>query len=419
MVFRYRHPEWFEDVETPELSPRDTVILWGAGKVGSVVAHSARNHRLNVAAFVDSAADKQGTVFCGYQVISPAELEACYPDAVVIVSCAFPVVYEELKRTLPNRVYSPHFLLLNVDFAGYEGNMTDEFAGRIVENALRNYAMHYGTGFLIERLMFLLTDKCTLNCKNCDGYIPFHTHPRADSLNTVKSSYEKIIRVCKYIETIDLLGGEPLIHPEIGKITRFFVEETQSNRVVIISNGTIIPRPDLVEVLRSPKCVLRISDYGDLSRSKDKIISLCEKEHIKYELTNYQYWDRMPLIQQTGETDVQLDAKFDACTSSVFYVKREKIFQCTFVAGLSDLGEQLIPDMEKNYVDLSGDDREALTERIAAFAQQLHSRKHLDACKYCPGSHCLQFEDKQPVAEQVKGKQPLELLFKDGVRLCD
>ena len=42
MVFKYAHPEWFESIDNPKLSAQDTIILWGAGKLGSVVAHALK-----------------------------------------------------------------------------------------------------------------------------------------------------------------------------------------------------------------------------------------------------------------------------------------------------------------------------------------------------------------------------------------
>ncbi len=419
MVFKFSHPEWFEGIAKPELNPEDTIVLWGAGKVGGVVAHAIKSRGLRIAAFVDSASDKQGKMYLDCPVISPQQLYAQYSDAIVIVSCAFPIVYDELRKNPTVTVYDPHSFLLEINFSGYTGGLTSEFASRLVENALRNYAMYYGKGLLIERLLFLLTDKCTLNCKNCDGYIPYHTHPKTDSLETIKSSYEKIIEVCGRVETIDLLGGEPLLHPNIAQVTRYFVNDNRCSRVMIISNGTIVPNSELINVLKSPKCTFRISDYGNLSRHKDEIIALLEKEKIKYEVTNYQYWDRIPTIQRRYDSPEQLDAKYDACTANVFYVKHGKLFQCTFVAGLSDLGQAMLPDFEKNYVNLLLSNHKKVTHQIEKFVHQVHQRQHLDACKYCPGSHCIHFEDKVPVAEQAKGKLPLDLLYKDGVRLCD
>jgi len=316
-------------------------------------------------------------------------------------------------------VYDPHSFLLEVDLEGYEGEITLGFACRIIDCALRNYALYYGNGILIERLFFLITNKCTLNCLNCDAYIPYHTEAQTDEFDLIVKSYEKIMDACGYVEIVNLLGGEPLLHPDITKITRYFVNDNRCGQVVIISNGTIMPSAELVEVLKSPRCALRISDYGGLSRRKEEIIELCRKEHIRLEVTNYQFWDKLPLIQDTKDSLEQLDKKYDSCITNTLYIKRGKVFQCAYTAGLSGLSEQILPDFESNYIDIHEDSKDVVSE-IQKFAQQIHNRTHLNACRYCLGSHYIRYdEDKQPVAEQAKGKLPLELLFKDGVRLCD
>lgn len=63
------------------------------------------------------------------------------------------------------------------------------------------------------------------------------------------------------------------------------------------------------------------------------------------------------------------------------------------------------------------DTKKNVEENTKKFIQRIRNRKHIDACKYCPGSHCLQFESKQPVAEQAHGVLPLDGLFKDGRRI--
>lgn len=419
MVYHYQHPEWFEGMEKPMLSQQDTIILWGAGKVGSVVAHSLEKRGLKVEAFVDIAKVKQGTTFCGYPVISPEMLYAKYEDVVIIVSCGFPVVYQNLKKSGLKRVYDPHAFLMEVDFDGYAGGLSYEFATRMVDSALRNYAMSFGKGFLIERLIFVITDKCTLNCRNCDGYIPYHTHPRTDDFSSIVDSYEKIMKVCGYVDTVDIMGGETLLHPELPQLTDYFVNDSRCGNITIISNGTIVPNEKLTRTIKSPKVLFRLSDYGPLSRKKETILALFNREKIRYELTDYPYWDEVPFIKRPDETDEQLSTKYSACTANVLYIKHGKLFQCRFVTGLSDLGENLLPDFEKNYVDLRSSNKDLVSGNIRTYIEQLRSRTPLDACKYCPGGHCILFGKHVPVAEQANGKLPLELLFKDGVRLCD
>lgn len=418
MIFKYVHSEWFEDIEVPQISPHESIFLWGAGKVGSVVAHSLMQKGRDFVAFIDTAKDKQGQFFYGHKIISPEEFYAKYSDATVICACAFPNVLDEIRKNNIIKAYDPVFLLKEFDFDGYQGEITVEFARRSVENALRNYALYYKKGNLIERLLFMITDKCSLRCKNCDGYMPYHKNPKNDTFESIVKSYNRIMDVCGVVDNIDILGGEPLVHPDVAQIVSYFVNDNRCRKVTIISNGTIIPSAALVEVLKSSKCAFRISDYGQLSSKKEQLIALFKEEKIQFEITNYQYWDNIPRIQYMNETPEQLDAKYAACTANVFYIKHGKLFYCTFVAGLSSISENLLPDFKSNYVDLLSEEKDAVLDKIKKFVNQLRDRKHIAACKYCPGSHCIQFENKQPVAEQAKGILPIDNLFKDGKKIC-
>lgn len=418
MIFKYVHSEWFDDMEEPILSPSDEIFLWGAGKVGSVVAHALLQRGVDFEAFIDSAKDKQGKSYYGHKIISPEEFYEKHREAVVICSCAFPNILDEIKEKGIRKAYDPVFLLKEFDFEGYQGEITIEFARRSVENALRNCALYYGKGILVERLLFPVTDKCSLNCKLCEAYIPYHKHPQNDSLKMIVDSYNRVMDVCKTVDCIDILGGEPLVHPDICEIAKFFVEDERCRKVTVISNGTIIPSADLLNILKSSKCTFRISDYGKLSSKKDQLLDLFDREKIQYEVTNYQCWDNIPQIQILDQTDKQLDAKFAECTANACYIKHGKLFCCSFVTALSALDEELIPNLESNYVELLDQEKDVVRKKIENYIYQLRVRRHIDACKYCPGSHCLQFEDKQPVAEQAKGLLPLDNLYKDGKKIC-
>ena len=152
------------------------------------------------------------------------------------------------------------------------------------------------------------------------------------------------------------------------------------------------------------------------NEDSENILSISEKE-INYEVTNYQHWERVPLIKVPDETEEELDKKYVACTSNQLYVKNGRIFHCNFLSGMSSFGKDLFPNMDSNYVDMFSTDENIAKENIKAYIDHLHSRKHLDACKYCPGSHCMQFEEKLPVAEQTRKTLSIEELYKGGKRI--
>lgn len=417
MTFVYPHPEWFEQEKAPEINKGDRILLWGAGRLGVAVAYSVEQCGYEIDAFVDAAEEKWETVYYGHKVISPQTAREHYRDAVVIVSNAFPDTIDCAAANGHRRVFDAHSFLMKIDFSNYRGEYPVEQLERCIVNGLGNYAMYYGENKRLERLYFIITERCSLRCRNCDGYIPYYDGPCDEPVERIIDSFERLMKVCRHIYEINVYGGEPFIHKRIYDIAGHFVNDDRVERVVFITNGTILPDARLVRVLKNRKCHIRISDYGMLSRKKHELVQMLEAEGIAYEVTKYEAWDRVPLIQKTDETEAELDRKFATCISNQLYVKDGKIYYCNFLAGICSLGEA-IPRSERDYVNLFENvDFETLREHVEAYIAGLHTGKHIHSCKFCPGSHCLQFEEKLPVAEQTKEILTAEALYLGGKRL--
>ncbi|MDR1062238.1 MAG: radical SAM protein, partial [Clostridiales bacterium] len=298
-------------------------------------------------------------------------------------------------------------LFMEIDFDGYDAYMTPEFAARISENYLRNILLHYRRGPLIERLFVMINNKCSLRCKNCDAYIPYVKDAVNYDFGRIVESCQCALDAVGGVDTVDILGGEPMLHDRLSEILRYFIENPSVSRVTLITNGTILPGAELVETMKSPKFVCRLSNYGKHSRRLGEIAALLGANAIRSEMTNYSQWDALPALSATNETRRELDAKFASCTANLFYLQDGKLFYCNVVASLTcNVRTDVLPPSPDDYLDLyegeCGGLRPDAKERIAAFAARLHTRRHIGACKYCTGSHCLQFENKVPVAEQTK-----------------
>jgi phosphoglycerate dehydrogenase-like enzyme len=75
MIYRYARPEMLEGLEKTDFAAHSgNLVLWGAGKLGSVVAHKLQFLGIEFLAFVDIDPEKQGGTFCGHKIISPDEL---------------------------------------------------------------------------------------------------------------------------------------------------------------------------------------------------------------------------------------------------------------------------------------------------------------------------------------------------------
>lgn len=414
MIYEYEHPENFSDWEKINYKEYNgNLILWGAGKVGGVAAHCLKKHGIKLIAFCDSSKEKWGTIFCGYPVISPEALKQEYPNAVVLISNSFPSsIYPWLEQNGFQKVLDCVSLFIKIEFDEYDFWMSPGFAIRSVQNYLRNILFYSKKKFFLERMLLIITTKCTLRCRNCDAYTPYNNLQEHYDANCIIDSCKKILDIVGGVHAVDVLGGEPLLHPDLQKILDYLQKENRIEKVNIISNGTLIPNNTLLEILKSPKFLMRISNYGKFSSKMEQIVPLLHRNKINCEITNYTYWDALPQLKETNETEEELTAKFKACTTNLFYVRDGKLFYCTVAVNLTALKQKSLPWAEDDYLDLYDESiQNDLSAHVLRFLNRLYEGKHINACKYCSGSHCLQFNDKVPVAEQANELLKLTKLY--------
>jgi len=222
-----------------------------------------------------------------------------------------------------------------------------------------------------------------------------------------------VLDTLDHVRIVNFYGGEPLLHPELPFMIRRLAGEDRIDRISVITNGTLVPNSGLIEAMKAEKRFLvRISDYGKISSRLDELKGILNKNKIRYEISNYEYWDRPSTIKKVDETEEELIAKFKDCTAgNVLMILNRKVYLCSTGSSLCNMG--VFPDSPDNYVDLSGTSEpiEELQKRILNFVARPGKGHYLDACRYCSGSHCVQFEEKVPVAEQTKELRRFEKLY--------
>ena len=134
-------------------------------------------------------------------------------------------------------------------------------------------------------LQLHITGNCNLRCRHC--YIEEHCTDM--SFSDVKLVVEQFRALIEKLEKqngkkirahIHFTGGEPLIHPEINNILKFFVSQRKYFSFGIMSNGTVISLKTLYLLKRLHLKAFQVSidgdeDYHDSLRGKgnlDKVI---------------------------------------------------------------------------------------------------------------------------------------------------
>ena len=401
MIYKYAHPEFFSDWEKPDLeSLNGEIILYGAGRRGSVAAHCLKNRRIDFICFCDSDEKKQGIPFCGHDVISPEELKRRYKDITILITTNhYYYIEQQLKKDGFTRVFSCVSLFLEIDFIGYD-LYSPEYMYRNIDNYYYTLISSNKNISYLTQIQIPVTMRCTLRCRECNSYIPYIKKGEDFDAEQIIQAVNKLLTAYKAIGNILLYGGEPLLYGDLHKLVSVFSSDEHIEQVSVVSNGTLLPDEQLLKTMMDPKVVVRISDYGSLSRKKAELLELLGKNNIRTELTDFKFWNRQPTVEILNETEEQLRKKvFNCCTiADSNTLINGKLFFCSYSAYHHYL--RAVPDFGDNYVDLFATQEEGaqLREKIEKIRQMGKDGLPKQACRFCNFNN---FADNLPVAEQT------------------
>lgn len=403
MVYRYPHPEFFARLEKTDYQKYSgNLILYGAGKIGGVAAHCLKQKGIKVLAFCDSSSSRWNTAFCEHNIISPDELKENYKNCAVLVTTTFHTqLTKQLTQDGFHTVLDCVSLFLKIDFQNYDFWASPEYVMRCVEFYMSSMLFHTADTLLLRSVTIFLTSVCSLRCRECSSFTPYIETPRHYDAAGLLKNLDIVLEVFGSLERVTLLGGEPLLHPDLGQILRQINRDGRIELITAVTNGTIMPGQDVLLEMQNPKFIMRISDYGKLSSKLNDLIKSLDENHIKYEHTNYTYWNKNSKIGRFSETENELIDKFSKCVASLsIYIINNKLCCCNNAAVLCENG--VVPPASDNFVDLSNPDREALKKEIVEFYRRMLQSKPIDACRYCSGLYCTDFDERLSVAEQTK-----------------
>lgn len=86
-----------------------------------------------------------------------------------------------------------------------------------------------------------LADHCNLNCRGCGHFSPL-SEPHLADPTSFGRDIARLSDVFEGIEAIHLLGGEPLLHPQVALFARYARGAFPRAGVRLVTNGLLLPR---------------------------------------------------------------------------------------------------------------------------------------------------------------------------------
>jgi hypothetical protein len=362
------------------------VIISGAGIVGETVLALCREHGIAVAGFCDGSLKVEGTDFHGFKVIHTRKLKEHFSDALVLISAAaIKDVVEVLREDGFTDWVAAGPLLEDLDVSQMAPEL--DFRKFSIETCIVCHS-----GFLNPERTFLrsvdliITERCSLKCKDCSNLMQYYEHPQNVELDLIFRSIDALCSALDDIMELRVIGGDAFMNKQWPLVLERLVGEKKIKRVVIYTNGAIVPSADCARLLKHPKVLTIVTDYGKLSRNMDKLLGYFKAHGIAHRILHVDSWlDCASLVKHNRTPEQNARIYQDCCAKNMLSMSDGKLFRCPFAANADRLSAA--PDFSGDYLDVLAEMRSpagasSTGRRIMDYVM---NETALDTCDYCNG----------------------------------
>ena len=198
----------------------------------------------------------------------------------VIDKIIFPreVYFENQKATLTN------LRTLDVD-------INDVYVlERLSENMnVTDFVQPYPTVRYLPHIEFRISEHCNLNCKMCVEYCPLVKEPTFMSLGKFTQDMKQLHKFIDDFAAIRILGGEPLLNPEVTEYMKVCRELYPVSPVHLVTNAILLPKmsDEFFDTVRDNNIIICISFYPPMKSKMQQIAELLQSQKVMYRIGGY------------------------------------------------------------------------------------------------------------------------------------
>lgn len=278
----------------------DTIVPYGVGIVGRICQSLFEKIDLNIPFVIDQDKKKQGQLWMGAEVISFDEARKRRENFKIVVMAGHDA-YGRITQFLNEKG-----LVEFEDFCNV-GHFMSEW---LWEAKQMNCVFHVD---------MTITTKCTLNCRHCNLFIPYHKEKVNFSFEEMKQNIDLFFERIDFVTYFGLIGGETFLNPDLQRCIEYLGENyrNQIGRITVITNGTVTPSDSLLQAIKKYNMYLSISDYTNevpYKQKMDELVSRAEALKIDYYRNDSIVWTDFGFpeapIKRTAE---QLEEHLQSC----------------------------------------------------------------------------------------------------------
>lgn len=365
------------------------IWLFGAGEHGKRILEQYKDDWY-IKGFIDNDIQKQGVIIEGYPVISLDEYIANNRVDYVVI-CVSEQYIDSLCIQMKDKG-----LLQRKDFCNYD----------YYQRMIKPLTYLYGENKLYLPIVQLsLTERCTLKCKKCAHGCAYAKNPRDMDLEYAIESLNCIFSVVDYVNEFYLIGGEPLLYQNLGKVIEY-IGEKYRDRIKVLSittNGTILPTEELIRLAKKYNIYFRISNYSNLlsrlNANYEKWEQALQENNINY-IHEFEgaWWTDYGFDHLNRCFDrATIDKVFNECATPCREIRGTRFYYC--ISARSWRENANLYTEKDEYLDLSVLPKDRAKFILFEYDMGFSDKGYLDMCNYCYGADMV--NHRIPSAEQI------------------
>ena len=248
--------------------------VYGAGKIGKKLKSRAAEYNIPISGFIDSY---KTTSTPEYNIVDLSVIDPTIDAVIISVLNTNSIldIYQKLRAHKIKHIYWYYDAFQNLN----------EKKNFLSEQCLD--LSNWGN-LIMPHIELHISDACNLNCKGCSHFSPLFDDINAD-FNSKMSDIHKIKNLFDDIFRIDILGGEPLLNPELERYVYELRKELPNTFIQIYTNGLLIPKlsETVLKTIRDSNVGISISEYLPTHKMISRIRTILDQYQIRYHIAEY------------------------------------------------------------------------------------------------------------------------------------
>ncbi len=380
------------------------VAVVGAGKMGRSLVDDIEKTfgegQNCIAAILDNDETKRGTTYRGIEIISVKDAtDVLEPCVLLIAIGSYKAILRQINQIQKFDGWDCYIYPLILEGWVWKSDDELKYHERINRYAILQYNkslklknaenrkelikekrrdIQNSNSYIIPKMVFIVTNRCTLKCAGCLGRVPDFKNPQDMAAEDVLKDMEMFLECIDECITVELAGGEPLLYPHLDILLDYLIRQKKVLGIGLTTNGTVIPEEKVLKYLANDKVWVGISDYGMLDRLA-QVVYTFEKNRIHFEIYSDMCWTDPGNLDKRNKTKEVLSYEYDNCWDAYNckVIVGGRLFACPRYARLY---MQHVHDFDKDSVCLS-EITDVAKRRKAIY--DLYMLDYAESCDYC------------------------------------